>query len=1046
VHPHDATPGPDRERSTSRHDLTVVLGAVALFTIGVATGAFQVIHESLEARARGLADAAFGILIVGCWAAGVIALLHRRHARDEQHRRTETEAKYQTLVEQVPAVAYTWDPAHEPGTVPAAYISPQIERLLGFTAQQWIEDPELWGRLVHVEDLALVLSAWREAVEAGERFMVEYRIRTATGEEVWVRDEASLSHSEEGTRYRGVMVDVTSEHETQQALRSLEERFRRLVEQTPGITYIEDAATEETLYISPQVEDVYGYTPEEWLADAGLWVRSLHPDDRAWVMAGNAADTGDAWSVDYRSVTRDGRTIWVHNEAVLIRDDGGAPVIWQGLVLDITERKEAEARLREAEERYRTLVEQLPAVIYIDAIDEVATARYVSPQYERLTGYTPAERLADPAMWMRMIHPDDHARVLAESNRTNQTGEDYDIEHRIVRKDGRVVWVHDHAFLVRSADGDDVWQGVLTDITDRKVAEDALTTRDRILGAAGYAAERFLRAPSWQECIDDVLARLGLAGSATRAAVFENLDRPSGVHARLRHAWLCDDAPPAIDQPSSEPRPYGEDLARWVQTLGSGAAIHGPVAELPEPERAMLADLGIRSTIVMPVHVQGAWWGSLCVDECDEDRVWQPAEVDAIRVVANTLGAAIEREQGARRLGEAEERYRAIVEHVPAAIYLDRADRSMHTIYVSPQVEEITGYTPQEWIDDPDLWLTIMSPEDRPEAERSYVESLTSRQPWKAEYRVNTRDGRTIWLHDETTFVTDADGEPLFLQGVLMDITERKLAEQALRESERRERDAAERLRALDEMKNTFLAAVSHELRSPLTSILGLSITLERSPEMDANDRDDLLERLAFNARKLDRLLKDLLDIDRLNRGIVEPQYRAVDVAALTRRSVESLDTVADRTIEFEMPSLLLTIDPPKLERIVENLVANAVRHTPPTSRIWVRLEPVDDGALLSVEDDGPGVPAELRGAVFEPFRQGPTATSHSPGTGIGLSLVARFAELHGGHAWVDERPGGGAAFRVFLPSPPGAGLAAGTADDEDIARGDTEAATADAV
>ncbi len=1023
-----------------------MLGAVALFTIGVTTGAFQVIHEALEARARGIADAAFGILIVGCWAAGVIALLHRRHARDEQHRRTETESKYQTLVEQVPAVAYAWDPAHEPGTVPAVYISPQIERLLGFTAQQWMEDPELWGRLVHDDDRDHVLSAWREAVEVGERFIVEYRIRTATGEEVWVRDEASPSHDEEGTRYRGVMVDVTSEHETQQALRSLEERFRRLIEQTPGITYIEDAATAETLYISPQVEDVYGYTPQEWMEDGGLWARSLHPDDRAWVTAEDAADTGDAWCVDYRSVTRDGRTIWVHNEAVLIRDDAGAPLVWQGLVLDITERKEAEARLREAEERYRTLVEQLPAVIYIDAIDEMATARYVSPQYERLTGYTPAERLADPAMWMRIIHPDDHARVLAESNRTNETGEDYDIEHRIVRKDGRVVWVHDHAFLVRSADGDDVWQGVLTDITDRRLAEDALTTRDRILEAAGYAAERFLRAPSWQECIDDVLARLGLAGSATRAAVSENLDRPSGLHAALRHAWLSDEAPPAIAQSSSEPRPYGEDHARWVRTLGSGAAIHGPVAELPEPERGMLADLAIRSTIVMPVHVHGAWWGYLCFDECDEDRAWQPAEVDAIRVVANTLGAAIEREQGARRLGEAEERYRAIVEHVPAAIYLDRADRSMRTIYVSPQVEEITGYTPQEWIDDPDLWLTIMSPEDRPEAERTYVESVTSKQPWKAEYRVNTRDGRTIWLHDETTFVTDADGAPLFLQGVLMDITERKLAEQALRESERRERDAAERLRALDEMKNTFLAAVSHELRSPLTSILGLSITLERSPEMDTNDRVDLLERLAFNARKLDRLLKDLLDIDRLNRGIVEPQYRAVDVAALTRRSVESLDTVAGRTIEFETPPLVLTIDPPKLERIVENLVANAVRHTPSTSRIWVRLEPVEEGAILSVEDDGPGVPPELRDAVFEPFRQGPTATPHSPGTGIGLSLVARFAELHGGRAWVDERPGGGAAFRVFLPAPRGAGPARGTADDVDIAGGDTEAATVDAV
>jgi len=137
----------------------------------------------------------------------------------------------------------------------------------------------------------------------------------------------------------------------------------------------------------------------------------------------------------------------------------------------------------------------------------------------------------------------------------------------------------------------------------------------------------------------------------------------------------------------------------------------------------MLADLGIRSTIVMPVHVQGAWWGCLSVDECDADRTWQLAEVDAIRVVANTLGAAIEREQGARRLGEAEQRYRAIVEHLPAAIYLDRAERSDAHDLGQPRDRRDHRYTPQEWIDEPDLWLTIMSPEDRPEAERTYIGS-----------------------------------------------------------------------------------------------------------------------------------------------------------------------------------------------------------------------------------------------------------------------------------------------------------------------------------
>ena len=172
--------------------------------------------------------------------------------------------------------------------------------------------------------------------------------------------------------------------------------------------------------------------------------------------------------------------------------------------------------------------------------------------------------------------------------------------------------------------------------------------------------------------------------------------------------------------------------------------------------------------------------------------------------------------------------------------------------------------------------------------------------------------------------------------------------------------------------------------------------------------------------------MKDLLDIDRLNRGIVEPQYRTIDLGALTRRSVESLDTLADRSIELDLPTLVMTIDPPKVERMVENLLTNAVRHTPDSSHIWVRLQAVTDGALLTVEDDGPGVLLRLRHAIFEPFRQGPTPSSHAPGTGIGLSLVGRFAELHGGRAWVEDRAGGGAAFHVFLPSAPGTGIAVG--------------------
>ena len=256
------------------------------------------------------------------------------------------------------------------------------------------------------------------------------------------------------------------------------------------------------------------------------------------------------------------------------------------------------------------------------------------------------------------------------------------------------------------------------------------------------------------------------------------------------------------------------------------------------------------------------------------------------------------------------------------------------------------------------------------------------------------------------------------LLGVISDITERKLAEHALRESEQREREAAERLRALDEMKNTFLQAVSHDLRTPLAAILGLAITLERGDiQLADDDAKDLAHRIASNARRLDRMVTNLLDLDRLARGIVAPKLESTDVGALLQRVLDETDLIEDSRLETDLQPVVQPIDAAKVERIVENLLANTVRHTPSNASIWVRVWPEPDGVTIAVEDSGPGVPAEIRDIVFEPFRQGPEAPQHSPGVGVGLTLVRRFAELHGGRAWVQERDGGGASFRVFLPA-----------------------------
>jgi signal transduction histidine kinase len=281
------------------------------------------------------------------------------------------------------------------------------------------------------------------------------------------------------------------------------------------------------------------------------------------------------------------------------------------------------------------------------------------------------------------------------------------------------------------------------------------------------------------------------------------------------------------------------------------------------------------------------------------------------------------------------------------------------------------------------------------------------------------RDGRIVWVHDETVLIRDEEGKPLFWQGVMYDISEQKRAEQELAQALEMERRAVERLREADDMKNTFLTAVSHDLRTPLSAILGSAITLENADELGIADEDrrQLMRSLAKKAKRLTAMVNDLLDMDRLTRGLVQPRRELVDLGALLGRTTAESDVLEERTVHVQAEPIDAWIDESMVVRIVENLLVNAAKHTPPAATIWVGARRVDQGVILRVDDDGPGIAADERDRLFEPFERG-ERSAPSPGLGVGLSLVARFADAHGGRAWVEDREGGGASFRVLFPDP----------------------------
>jgi signal transduction histidine kinase len=260
------------------------------------------------------------------------------------------------------------------------------------------------------------------------------------------------------------------------------------------------------------------------------------------------------------------------------------------------------------------------------------------------------------------------------------------------------------------------------------------------------------------------------------------------------------------------------------------------------------------------------------------------------------------------------------------------------------------------------------------------------------------------------------------MNGLLVDVNELKRTQGKLQHSQeeleaalQRERRASERLRQLDDVKNTFLSAVSHELRGPLTFILGTSGLLEKHlDELPPDDVREMVGHTRRSARKLQSLLDDLLDVERLRQGRITLEREPVDIAELTERVVEDLGPQDEHPVIVDVPHMEILVDASKIERVLSNLISNAFKYCPPETRIWVREEHSSDGIVLIVEDEGDGIAESDREVIFDAFER--IDAGGKSGTGVGLSLVAKFADMHGGRAWVAERRGGGASFHVLLP------------------------------
>ncbi len=254
------------------------------------------------------------------------------------------------------------------------------------------------------------------------------------------------------------------------------------------------------------------------------------------------------------------------------------------------------------------------------------------------------------------------------------------------------------------------------------------------------------------------------------------------------------------------------------------------------------------------------------------------------------------------------------------------------------------------------------------------------------------------------------------LRWQLRDVTGAREAQEALRTRFDASREETESLREKDRWKDAFMAAAAHDLRSPLTIIDAAAQTLAQRRELDAATRDRLVGVVTTQSRRLQRLLDDLLDLDRFTRGTITAQREPVDLGELVPHAVALLE-IHTHPVTVDAGQLIAHLDATRVEQIVGNLVGNAVHHTPAGTPIHVRVEATGTGVRLTVEDEGPGLDPEIGTEIFQPFVTQERHDKSTRGTGLGLSLVKLFAELHGGDVQARNRDGGGAEFVVELPA-----------------------------
>jgi PAS domain S-box-containing protein len=367
-----------------------------------------------------------------------------------------------------------------------------------------------------------------------------------------------------------------------------------------------------------------------------------------------------------------------------------------------------------------------------------------------------------------------------------------------------------------------------------------------------------------------------------------------------------------------------------------------------------------------------------------------------------------------KALEESEARFKTLVEHIPAITYIAALDEFSTTLYVSPQVQTILGFSQKDYKKDPDIWRKQLHPDDRTRIMDEVYKAHKFNKPFKSEYRMLTSSGQVVWFRDEAVIVRDKNDKPLFLQGIMYDLTELMIHRNHLEELV--EKRTNELNRSNIDLQQ-FAYAASHDLQEPLRVIGGfVRLFAKRYKGKLDSQADEFIWHTVEGVKRMENLIKDLLAYSQI--GTKGQDFKPSDCSLVIKEALANLQTaIGESNAKITCGVLpIVMADTSQLSRLFQNVIGNAIKfHGKKMPKIHVSAERKANEWVFSVKDNGIGIDPKDAGRIFIIFQRLHSREEY-PGTGIGLAICKRIVERHSGRIWVKSEPGKGSTFYFTIP------------------------------